>query len=835
MANLQKLGVLITAKNDTGAAVGKAKKDIVDLGNGVQVTTKDIKAMGAAATAAFTAVGFSIAGMVQSYAGHEQRLANLATLYDDNIELTKHYEKETLRMAATSTQGIAQIQTTSYGLNSALGSNKESMDILTQGIMLNDAAQGDLDGTMFGVRKTMNAFKIDVGDLNNMFGALFMGVRQGDMNMSEFGPALGRLGGPATALGLSINEVSAGLAVMTANSGNAQLSTTQLERLFIALIAPTKQMTDQFEKAGYTIEDYEKALAEGGLGGALGFLLDVQTKTGDKMFEWMAQTEAAAATTLTNKGALDQYNTTLDNTYGAYDLMVQEATDVNDTLQAQWTMLNDKLNVIWIVLGGTIGDLILPVLRSLNDALMNVVEWFINLDDTTQKVIGVIMLGTFAIMGIVAAVFAWQVLTLTQTGLLAGMATVAKATWASILGPALPIVLAIGAITAAIVLAYQNVEWFRDIVNNVFNAVMGIVETFVGFVRVWFNIVKNIMLLPFRLLWAGVKWVFSKIGIDIGDFKDFVVGVFSGIVNAIEIAADAIKKFVTKLVDAYNWTVRHADILGVKILGSEIDNPFASSKEESLQRRLAMRGTLAREDKANAYVRGEGEGEGEGEGGESWEDMMARITGGAGGKAGKTKELTDEEKRQKHFEEIEFKKWIKARGQLYAQEDEVGIYLLIQKALQEKGMDASHDNIVRYASVATQAGEKYKRDKQRKEEELERQREKAREKEEKVAEKRTAKEKELINAIESANLDVDVEKFLMSKVAGALDDERKERDLRLRLRDRIEDKNKGNERPIVQNNNYDIKGQDPQEIARQIAQIQTDQLRDITQVRPITT
>ncbi len=110
----------------------------------------------------------------------------------------------------------------------------------------------------------------------------------------------------------------------------------------------------------------------------------------------------------------------------------------------------------------TVGSKLLPVLMRLTSAGLAVVSWLQNLSPGVQQaiVVGVALAG--GVFAVVKAVQAW---TAVQAALNAVMAV----------NPIVLVVVAIAALVAALVLAYHNVEWFRDAVDAAFRFVKNVV------------------------------------------------------------------------------------------------------------------------------------------------------------------------------------------------------------------------------------------------------------------------------------------------------------------------------------------------------------------------
>lgn len=135
----------------------------------------------------------------------------------------------------------------------------------------------------------------------------------------------------------------------------------------------------------------------------------------------------------------------------------------------------------------TVGAKLVPVLTTLSGWLLNIIDFFSNLSPGVQAAIGVAIGLAGAAYVVVQAVQAW-------TAVQAALNVVMSA------NPIGLIVVAIVALVAALVWAYNNVDWFRDGVNAVFNGLAAAARWLGGvFSGIWDGVV------------AGFVWVVNNL------------------------------------------------------------------------------------------------------------------------------------------------------------------------------------------------------------------------------------------------------------------------------------------------------------------------------------
>lgn len=193
-----------------------------------------------------------------------------------------------------------------------------------------------------------------------------------------------------------------------------------------------------------------------------------------------------------------------------------------------------------------LGEILLPIVQKITNALSGFANWLTNLSPTAQKVI-LIVLGLVAAIGPLLITIEKLVSSIgsimTYGPKVVSMFKMIKTAVSGLFSAfaANPIVLVIVAIIAAVVLLWNKCEWFRNLVMGLFEAIKGAV------IAVWENIktVWDSVYPYFVALWEGIKAVFSVVATVIGGFFqaawnaiklvwDIVVGYFTAIWEAIK-------------------------------------------------------------------------------------------------------------------------------------------------------------------------------------------------------------------------------------------------------------------------------------------------------------
>ncbi|WP_446289363.1 phage tail tape measure protein [Staphylococcus haemolyticus] len=405
----------------------------------------------------------------------------------------------------------------------ALGMNTNQIMKAMPGVISAAEASGsDLATTATIMASSLNSFNLKASDSGHVADLLATAANDSAADVQYMGDALKYAGTPAHSLGVTLEDTSAAIEVMSNSGLEGSQAGTALRASFIRLAKPSAQSQKAIDKLGISLSNSKGEFV--GMPNLIGQFKDaLQGMTKDQKLAYVAQivgTEAASGfLALIDAGPakLKKYSDSLKNSNGAS----KEAADkMKDNLKGSLEQLGGAFES----LGITIGTAFAPVLRGLAKAVTFLVEKFNNMP-TPLIVLTTIFVGLGAAIGpllvltgilahsIVGISEAVKILTATEGGqafftkfganikgilpkigglitkipLIGGLMT-------ALTGPIGIAVAAIAAIGVAFVVAYKKSETFRNIVNAVINPVKN------AFIGLW-NIIKQ--------FGAGIKAVFS--------------------------------------------------------------------------------------------------------------------------------------------------------------------------------------------------------------------------------------------------------------------------------------------------------------------------------------
>ncbi|HGD6676055.1 TPA: phage tail tape measure protein [Streptococcus agalactiae] len=291
----------------------------------------------------------------------------------------------------------------------------------------------------------------------------------------EAGPVAG-------AMGISMEETAAAIGIMSNAGIKGSQAGTTLRTAITRLAKPTDQMQAVIDGLGLSFFDTN---------GKMRSLTEITGQLREKMSGLTDQQKSAALSILFGKeslsgmlalinatpGELSKLTEGLKNSKGAADKM---ANTMNSGLKGAIEQLKGSLETAGITIGGILN----PLLQGVIGKIQAVIDWFNKLSPAGQK-LAVIIGGIGAALGPLLVIFGTVIIFIGQvTASLEGVSTAFTAIagiFSIISGPVILVVAAIGAFIAALVVAWNTSETFRNTIisgwKSMVDAVTPLIET----------------------------------------------------------------------------------------------------------------------------------------------------------------------------------------------------------------------------------------------------------------------------------------------------------------------------------------------------------------------
>ncbi|PTE69862.1 phage tail tape measure protein [Staphylococcus devriesei] len=519
LANEQKQAQLLS-----GSGFGKGVQAVNKYKDTINNVGSSMRNIGSNMSMYFTlpvVAGFGAA--IKTGADFEGQMSRVGAIAGSSKSQLKAMSDQAVELGAKTSLSASEVAKGMEEL-AALGMNTNQIMKAMPGVISAAEASGaDLATTATIMASSLNSFNLKASDSGHVADLLATAANDSAADVQYMGDALKYAGTPAHSLGVTLEDTSAAIEIMSNSGLEGSQAGTALRTSFIRLANPTKKSQKQLDALGVSLTNSKGEFV--GMPQLIGqFKNGLQGMTKEQKLAAVSQvvgTEAASGfLALIDAGPqkVQKYSDSLKNSNGAS----KEAADkMKDNLKGALEQLGGAFES----LGITIGTAFAPVLKGLAKVVTFLVEKFSNLP-TPLIVLTTVFAGLVASIGpllvltgvlahsIVGISDAVMLLTATEggqtfftkfganikgilpkiSGLITKIPLIGSA-FTLLSGPIGIAVAAIAAIGVAFVVAYKKSETFRNIVNAVINPVKN------AFIGLW-NVIKQ--------FGAGIKAVFSN-------------------------------------------------------------------------------------------------------------------------------------------------------------------------------------------------------------------------------------------------------------------------------------------------------------------------------------
>jgi TP901 family phage tail tape measure protein len=250
----------------------------------------------------------------------------------------------------------------------------------------------DLNTSVDGLTSIINAFGLQMSDAESVADSMFAAVQGGKTTFAELSASIFNIAPAAAAAGVSMQEVNAAIAALTAGGTPTAVATTQIRAALTGLQRPSQELDAIFQKLGF--QTAQVAIEKRGLGFALDAVKKASNGSNGELQTLLGSTEAvAAANVLAGTGAA-KFSAELDRQANSAGAAAQAAAEIDKSFGREMERTKVAANNLAISIGTTLA----PALSALNGVIEKVIGFFSNLSPTTKTVL-VVFAGLAAAIG----------------------------------------------------------------------------------------------------------------------------------------------------------------------------------------------------------------------------------------------------------------------------------------------------------------------------------------------------------------------------------------------------------------------------------------------------
>lgn len=536
----------------------RAADSMNEIGGNMQSAGQDIAGSFGIAAAGIAA-GLGVA--VKTTMDFDAQLSRVGAIADATDDELKALRKSAIDLGASTSKSATEIAQGQESL-AALGFTANDILGAMPGVISAAEASGsDMAQTAEVMASTLNIFGLEASKATKVADVLAKTANISAADLTDMQYALKYAGPPAAALGVSLEELSASIGIMTNAGMQGEQAGTTLRSALLSLLDPSEENSKLMGKMGIQVVDSKKKFV--GLSQLIENLStsmkgQTETQKAATLASLVGKEAVSGMLSLMKAGPaeIDKMTKSLENSGGA---SAKAAQQMKDNLKGSIDQIMGSIESFMI----RIGDALTPVLQRVAVAVQKLADWFNNLSPTMVKFISIgsaitaLLLGLVAAFGVVLMVIGGAISGFgALTGIIAGAAEGAglfSTVIATITGPIGIAIAAIIGLVAVFVTLYKKNEEFRNIVQTVWNQIQVVISQVMTVISQVIQTVMNVVLAFITQKLTQIKAFWSQNGEQI---KQAAQNVWSFISKVIQVAMTTIGAIMTVL-----WLVIKALII----------------------------------------------------------------------------------------------------------------------------------------------------------------------------------------------------------------------------------------------------------------------------------
>lgn len=352
--------------------VQKAGEKVKNEGSGMTKTV----------TAPILAAGAASAKMAMDF---EDSMAKVSTIADATEVPMDEMQKAILNLSNQTGISSEEIAQNIYDSISAGQKTGDAVNFVSNSTKLAKAGFADAGAALDVLTTIMNAYGLKASEVTNVSDMLIQTQNLGKTTVADLASSMGKVIPTANAYGVSLDELCAGYAIMTANGVATAESTTYMNGMLNELGKSGTNVSKTLkEKTGKTF----KELMDSGmsLSDVLKIISDAATENNKSFGDMWSSSEAGKAGMILLGDSAENFNGVLEqmqNSAGATNTAF-EKLDTNSTKIKKETneLKNDAID-----LGTTLMEELAPIIENIAEKISQFTEWFNGLSESEKQMI----------------------------------------------------------------------------------------------------------------------------------------------------------------------------------------------------------------------------------------------------------------------------------------------------------------------------------------------------------------------------------------------------------------------------------------------------------------
>lgn len=209
----------------------------------------------------------------------QKRISEIRTITQDNQRSQEEYFESIAKISATTGAAFQDVAEGLYEtISNQIATGERATDFLVKAGEFARVTNSTVEDSINLLSSALNSYNLTAEDAGEVSAKLFRLIDLGRVRASEIADTFGRVAVLASQMGISLEEASASIAILTINGVRYSESYTQIINLMQAFLRPTAKMTEYINSLGF--ETGEQLVKIKGWTGVLALLREELEKGG---------------------------------------------------------------------------------------------------------------------------------------------------------------------------------------------------------------------------------------------------------------------------------------------------------------------------------------------------------------------------------------------------------------------------------------------------------------------------------------------------------------------------------------------------------------------------
>ncbi|MGK0554468.1 phage tail tape measure protein [Macrococcus capreoli] len=486
----------------------------------------EVGKVGMATVTAPIAAGFGAA--VKTAADFEAQMSKVGAIAQVTGSDFEAMKKQAMDLGASTSKSASEVANGMENLASMGFNAKEIMGAMPGVIAASEASGADMAQTADVMAAAINGFGLEASDANHVADVLAQTANQSAADIDAMGYALKYAGPPAKALGISIEETSAAIGIMTDAGLDGSQAGTALRGSLLGLLSPSEENSKTLEALGVKLED-----SKGNFIG-IGPMIDQFRKSLDGMSD---SQKAATLAQLVGKESVSGFLTLMEagpDKIGKLTKALEDsdgaskktADQMKNNLKGSFEQMMGSIETLGIIVGNTLS----PYIRQLADFIGQLVQKFNDLPQGAQLAIIVLA----AIAAAIPPILIFVGMLMTAFSAIAGALSIGLLPLIGIIAAVIAAIVAVvaiimnwGAITDWLAQKWQQFQsWLGGFFAGLGAFFSGVFMAIGNTIKAIFQGLINSLIAIGRGLWTGLVAIFNGL-------RAAAVAIFQGLMTGV--------------------------------------------------------------------------------------------------------------------------------------------------------------------------------------------------------------------------------------------------------------------------------------------------------------